>query len=260
MGAEGKHTTDRGPRSGSESGHASQSTRAPGATGFLDLSEKARQDIYKRVLAMEHPVYLFQDVGPRVETFAPDKPKWWLALLYTNKQVYREAKTALYGRNCFFLMDRPQQQDALLGSFLNCIGCHNAELLSRLCISFPVLEDKAQSDQCQGQQQVPRAEMVRIRQDSIRNLGLLQSSCTNLATLEMQISKENSRCLAEVVAADGGGGGRDEQFVRVALLRIEAQLDAIPSLENIVVRLHVKDLAPVVIDIMQELGWVVLNG
>ncbi|KAH8775274.1 hypothetical protein F5883DRAFT_257083 [Diaporthe sp. PMI_573] len=167
MGPEGKHTRSHCPG-------PSQST-ASGAIGFLDLPTRARQDVYKRVLAVGHPVYLFQDVGPRVETFAPDKPKWWLALLYTNKQIYSEAKAVLYGRNCFYLMDKPQQQDALLRSFLNCIGSSNADLLSCLCISFPVVE-KAQD----------QPEKVRIREDGFQNLGLLQSNCANLTTLEMQ--------------------------------------------------------------------------
>ena len=111
-----------------------------------------------------------------------------------------------------------------------------------MCISFPVVE-KAHD----------QPEKVRIREDGFQNLGLLQSNCANLTTLEMQISKENSRFLAE---ADGG----DAQFVRAALLRIGDQLKAISSVEKIIARLHVKDLAPLVIDIMHGLGWVVLNG
>lgn len=190
------------------------------------------------MLAVGHPIYLFQDFGPRVETFAPDKPKRWLALLYTNRQIHDEAKAVLYGENCFCLMDKPQQQDALLRSFLDCIGPHNAESISRLCISFPVVEKTPD-----------QPEAVRIRQDSLQSLNLVREKCTNLTTLEMQVSNENSRFL----------GGDNAQFAQEALLRIDAQVAAISSVGRTVIRLYAKDVPPPVVDIMQGLGWVVLD-
>jgi hypothetical protein len=161
--------------------------------------------------------------------------------MYPNRKIHGEAKAILYGMNYFYLMDKPQQQDTLLRSFLNCIGGSNAELLSRLCISFPVVEG------ARGQ-----PETIRIREDSLQSLSLLQASCTNLKTLEMQVSNENSRFLAET----GGGGS---WFVREALLRIDAQLKTISSVEKIIIKLYVKDLLPLVTDTILGLGWVVLD-
>ncbi|KAM0424850.1 hypothetical protein ACHAPT_009906 [Fusarium lateritium] len=240
MGPEGKDTPPHCPVPGSRSGEASPPA-ATGAAGFLELPRGARQDIYKRVLAVGHPIYLFQDFGPRVETFAPGKPKRWLALLYTNRQIRDEAKAVLYGENYFYLMDKPQQQDALLRSFLNGIGPPNAGSLSRLCISFPVVE-KAQD----------QPEAIRIREDSFQSLTLVKEKCTNLTTLEMQISNQNSGFLRKTA-------GDDSQFVREALMRIHAQLEAISSVKKTVVRLFVKDLHPLAVDTMQGFGWVVLD-
>ncbi|RTE84329.1 hypothetical protein BHE90_001196 [Fusarium euwallaceae] len=214
----------------------------PAAVGFLDLPGMARDGIYKHVLTVEHPVYLFQDFGSRVEAFAPDKPKWWIALLYTNRQISSEAKAALYANNNFHLMGNPQKHGALLQSFLGRIGSPNANSLSRLCIGFPVTE------KAQGQ-----PGSVIITQDSLQSLTLVREQCTALKILEMQLSKENSGLLA-------GAREEDAQLVRDALLRIDAQLKTISSVKKIVVRLYMKDVPSFVVDAMQGLEWVVLDG
>ncbi|KAH7254496.1 hypothetical protein B0J15DRAFT_549061 [Fusarium solani] len=220
-------------------GDASKPTGS--AVGFLDLPGAIRQRIYNHELTVEHPVYLFQDFGPRVEAFAPDKPKWWIALLYTNRQISSEAKAVLYGNNNFHLMDKPQKHGTLLQSFLDCIGASNANSLSRLCISLPVTE-KAEDP-----------HTVTIRQDSLNSLALVHDQCTGLKTLEMQLCRENFRLLAE---ARGG----DAQLVREALLRIDAQLKAISSVKKVVVRLYIKNLPSLIIDAMRGLAWAVLDG
>ncbi|KAK7416214.1 hypothetical protein QQZ08_012092 [Neonectria magnoliae] len=211
---------------------------------FVDLSKGIRQDIYKRLLAVAHPIYLFQDKGSRVETFAPDKPARWLALLYVNQQVHSEARTVLYGMNRFTLVDTTQQQVGLLRSFLNCIGSMNADLLSHLSINFPAVE--RMEDQ-------PGAREVNIRDDGLQGLRLLQEKCTHLTTLETFIHSKNSSLLT----------GTDEdssRLVQEALPRIDAQLKAIPSLKKIIVRVYIATLPPLVMDLMQGLGWVVLFG
>ncbi|KAL6827247.1 hypothetical protein J3E69DRAFT_333421 [Trichoderma sp. SZMC 28015] len=154
--------------------------------GFSDLPERVRYDIYKRVLVMGHPIYLFQDNGSRVETFAPDIPIRWLALLHSNGQVYREACTVLYGMNRFTLVDTKQQQVGLLQSFLDRIGPKNTNLLSHLCINFPVVE-KRKGRSCE----------VELREDSRQSLRLLQERCANLTTLETFIHGNNSSFLTD---------------------------------------------------------------
>ncbi|KAI8653559.1 hypothetical protein NCS55_01343000 [Fusarium keratoplasticum] len=238
MGCEDKDK-DHYPAPGLRFGDASKPTGS--TVGFLDLPGTVRQDIYKRVLAVAHPVYLFQDFGPRVEAFAPDKPKWWIALLYTNRQISSEAKAVLYGNNNFHLLDKPQKHGTLLQSFLDCIGASNANSLSRLCISFPVME---KTEDPHG---------VTIRQDSLNGLALVHDQCAGLKTLELQLCREISGLPAEARGGDG-------QLVREALLRIDAQLKAISSVKNVVVRLYIKDVPPLVVDAMQGLAWVVLDG
>ncbi|KAJ0144520.1 Uncharacterized protein HZ326_12705 [Fusarium oxysporum f. sp. albedinis] len=166
-----------------------------------------------------HHHVFFQDFGTWIETFAPDKPKQWLATLYTNIQIYAEAR----------------EHDSLLRSFLSCIGSTNANLLSHLSISFPV---------AQGQ-----PKEVNIRQDSLKNLALLSGKRNNLKTLEIQVSGESSMLLTEA----------DPQFAQEALQCIDAELRTVSSVDKIIVRVHTKNLPSSVVDLLQGFGWVVLN-
>ncbi len=52
---------------------------------FFDLPRHVRDHIYRNVLVVAHPLYLFKDPrSPKVELFAPQKRREWLALLFTN--------------------------------------------------------------------------------------------------------------------------------------------------------------------------------
>ncbi|KAJ3456801.1 hypothetical protein MRS44_016824 [Fusarium solani] len=193
------------------------------AVGFLDLPGAIRQRIYNHELTVEHPVYLFQDFGPRVEAFAPDKPKWWIALLYTNRPISSEAKAVLYGNNNFHLMDKPQKHGTLLQSFLDCIGASNANSLSRLCISLPVTE-KAEDP-----------HTVTIRQDSLNSLAPVMTSA---------LASKRLKCnFAEKIP---GFWPR--------------RLKAISSAKKVVVSLYIKNLPSLIIDAMRGLAWAVLDG
>lgn len=127
----------------------------PGPVNLLGLPTRVLKRIYRRVLWVPHPLYLFQEPGSRVESFAPDRPKQWLALPYANRQICREAATVLYETNRFHLVDVTEQQVSLLRSFLGCIGPVNAASLSYLCINFPVIESirwPTRKIQAQGEQ------------------------------------------------------------------------------------------------------------
>ena len=110
------------------------------ASALLHFPVKIRNNIYKEVLVVAHPIYLFQDPGCPVETFAPDRPRRWLALLHVNRQVRSEASVIVYGMNNFTLLRTPREPAGLLQAFLDCIGPSNASLLSHICINFPALE------------------------------------------------------------------------------------------------------------------------
>ncbi|KAG9231370.1 hypothetical protein BJ875DRAFT_517407 [Amylocarpus encephaloides] len=210
---------------------------------FFSLPGDIRNNIYRRVLVVGHPLFLFQDTGSTVvETFAPDRPFRWLALLYTNRQVHDEASAVLYGLNHFTFMDTTRHQGGLLQSFLGCIGSVNAGLLSHLCINFPIVET------VEGQP----GNFI-LREDDLHSLKLLQEKCTNLTTLETLIHSRNSRRLINP-------GHDDSQFIREALSQIDAQLKAISSLNKIIVRSYDGTPNPWVMELMQGLGWVILPG
>ena len=209
---------------------------------LLSLPRHIRDDIYRRVLVVAHPLFLFQDTGSGVvETFAPGRPVRWLALIYTNRQVHDEASAVLYGMNRFTLVDTTRRQVDLLQSFLNCIGSVNAGLLSHLCINFPVAEN------INGQ-----PGDIKLREDGFRSLKLLQDRCINLKTLETFVHNENSRGLK--------ASHDDSQFIREALSQINAQFKLISSLSRIIVRFYDGSPAPSLMELMKDFGWVIFLG
>jgi hypothetical protein len=206
---------------------------------FLDLPQKIRNDIYNEVLIVPHPLYLFQEPGSRVEAFAPEKPSRWLSMLYTNREIYREASVVLYGTNHFHLVDITQQQFGLLQSFMDGIGPVNAALLSHLSISFPAVESM---DGQPGE--------FKLRNDSLQSLKLLGEKCTNLSTLETLVHNKNNSVFRKT-----------DNSLQKALLTIDAQFKTIRSLDRVVVRVVDRDSVPTTSakDIMRGLGWVVLD-
>lgn len=209
---------------------------------FLDLPKGVRNNIYKRLLALRHPIYIFQEPHSPVESFAPDRPFRWLALLHTNRQIYTESSAVLYSMNQFHLEDITPLQADLLRSFLDCIGPMNAASISHLCVNFPVAERI--NDQ---------AERVKLRTDSLQSVSLCQDKCTKLSTLELVVHYKNSSFFRE-----------PDDFLREALSLIDAQLRAIPSLCQIIVRFIDFNGIPTTWaeEFMQELGWKVVprNG
>ncbi|KAH8695690.1 hypothetical protein BGW36DRAFT_299234 [Talaromyces proteolyticus] len=218
-------------------GKASSSQTASAFVGFLGLPIEIRNNIYKQVLVVPHPLYIFQDSGSRVEMFAPEIPCRWLALLYTNKQISDEARAVLYGNNHFTLMETTNH---LLESFLVRIGHVNASLLSHLCINFPTIERIGQLGE------------IRPTEDSLRSLQLLQQECTNLKALEALIYSPGS---SDLINED-----QNTQFIRDVLTEIDVRFRGIACLNKIIVRFYTRPPNPSVTELMQELGWVVLAG
>ena len=215
----------------------------PVPASFFSLPGDIRNNIYRRVLVVPHPLFLFQDTGSQVvETFAPDRPFRWPALLYINRQVHDEARVVLYGLNHFTLVETTQHQGVLLQSFLNCIGSVNAGLLSHLSINFPVAEI------VEGQ-----PGKATLREDDLHSLKLLKEKCPNLTTLETLIHSRNSRDLINP-------SQDDSQNNREALSQIDAQLKAISSLKTVIVRSYNGTPIPSVMELMQGFGWVILRG
>ena len=211
--------------------------------GLFALPRHVRDDIYRKVLGVAHPLYLFKDSeSPNVEIFAPEKPRRWLALLFTNRQLHAEASAILYGFNHFDVVDTTPSQADLLQAFLDGIGAVNAAHLSHISISFPVIEA------WQG--------AVMFRESDLRCLNLLREQCTGLETLEALVQRGNSKALIEA----GGQAGQDSRFVWEGLAHTHVQFKAIRSLRKIIVRFYSGKPTPKVTEQMQRYGWVILIG
>ncbi|KAJ5471929.1 hypothetical protein N7539_008498 [Penicillium diatomitis] len=157
------------------------------AAGLLVLPVEIRHQIIRLVLAVPHLPIFFQDYGGPLEYRMPLKPAAWLALLYTCRQLFHDARPILYGANCFTLeeVETRNHRSNVLGLFIRSIGS-NAGFLSKLRISFPATE---QVDGQQGE--------IRLREDALRNLELLRKECTGLRTLEASIYGERRYLIEE---------------------------------------------------------------
>jgi hypothetical protein len=181
--------------------------------GFFRLPVELRNRIYKEVLALPLELVLFQDPGCPVESFAPEKPRQWLALLYTRPQIAKESMAILYSTNRFALEEGSKRQGNLLQSFLDCIGSVNASFLSQLRMDFPAIERK------DGQ-----SSEIRLREDGLRTLRLLQEKCTNLKALKPFVYGSNGGLIVDQEA--------DPRFLLGVLQNIDAHFRAIGSLEE----------------------------
>lgn len=175
----------------------------------------------------------------------------WTALLCVNRQVYIEARAILYGENQFELLEiDPKQPEAripsFLRSFLECIGPVNAASLSSLCMTFPAIEE--QIGYGVGSSQPTRR--IRIREDGLQKLQLLQKECTGLRVIDM-------------IYKGSGVIDTGAEAIQEVLQEINSHLRAIPSLSRIVITVLDRTLRPSAgaRDVMQQLGWIVLlNG
>lgn len=205
---------------------------------FLDLPKGVRSNIYKRLLILRNPLYIFREPNSHIESFAPDKPLRWLALLYTNRQIHMESSAVLYGMNQFHLVDITPLQADLLQLFLVCIGPANAAFISHLCVNFPVAERP--SDQ---------AGRVELSNESMQSVRLYQNKCAQLSTLETVVHYKNSRFFRE-----------SDDFLRDALPLIDRQLRTLPSLRKVMVQFVDFNGIPTAFakNLMEGLGWIVV--
>ncbi|KAK0642065.1 hypothetical protein B0T16DRAFT_381231 [Cercophora newfieldiana] len=203
-----------------------------GTPGILRLPREVRDEIYKRVLVISSPLHLFAEgeASDKVEVFAPGKPAQWLALLHTNRQLHSEASETLYGSHKFVMVDTTSAQAKLLKSFLDKIGRLNAGYVTSLCINFPTAEP--------GQ-----------------SMSILRERCSSLRTLELFVHNKNSQGLV----ASSYEASKLES-IRGLLLQVNAQFAAMPSVQNVLVKLYHGPLAPEVSELMRGFGWTVEVG
>ncbi|KAK0619585.1 hypothetical protein B0T14DRAFT_585285, partial [Immersiella caudata] len=150
-----------------------------------------------------------------VELFAPGKRAQWLALLSTNRTLWAEASATLYGQHKFVLVETIKSQAGmhLLQTFFDNIGLVNAGYLTHVCIKFPVVPD-------------------------LRELKLLKDKCRSLRPLEAFMYSHTSKGLAS------GSYDLESTSTPEALLEVDAQFKAIPSLRTVLINLHNGPLVP----------------
>lgn len=205
--------------------------------GFFDLPNDARKKIYEGVLKLPHPIFLFQDGDTRVETFAPDRPPQWLALLHTSHQMHQEAAAILYRTNVFTLLDADGQGSELLQGFLRRIGKGHAKTLSHLCITFPTIERNAGGFQ--------------LAPDGAKMLELIRAECPKLEILEAHLAGRPAIHLTE---ADRSM----PDFTREALTHLDRHVKSIPSIQRFIVRVYSRRPAAQRMEVMRGFGWDVL--
>lgn len=220
---------------GLPSDHSSQ-------VNIFSLPREIRVQIYKQILIVDHPVFLFQDASSRVETFAPDRPVRWLSIMYTTRQLHRETSSILYGMNVFNLVDSTSNQTKLLQDFLNSIGRVNASTLSHLCINFPKI-DCVQGDTGQFE----------LTKESLQSFMLLQDRLNSLKILETSIYSKETLGLNGLDLNDG-------YAIAKALSLVEMQVKNIPRLSRFIVRVFDPNLDTPIIETMQGLGWIIMRS
>lgn len=205
--------------------------------GLLSLPEGARKQIFELVLKLRHPIFLFQDADTRVEAFAPERPRRWLALLYSSRRVYQEAAAVLYRRNTYYLLDEGMRGPELLRDFLDRIGDRQAEKLSHLCITFPTIHGALGS--------------FELSSDGVGTLEQLRAKCSGLEILEAHLVGKPA---VDLTDADRTMA----EFTPEALAHLDRQVKSLPLMQRFIVRVYRGRPAARHMEAMQNFGWQVL--
>ncbi|RJE17735.1 hypothetical protein PHISCL_09929 [Aspergillus sclerotialis] len=127
------------------------------STNFLSLPPEIRCEIYKYLLVHKGYFCLFYRGGD--QELASN-------ILCTNKMIFNEARSLLYGHNRF---DFTTCKSDFVFQFLDQIGRHNASYIRYMRIEFPYLCDLD-------------SERLILEYGIFRILAKIQSDCTNLRT------------------------------------------------------------------------------
>lgn len=206
-------------------------------TDFFNLPPRARHEVYRLVLALPHPLYLFQDHPSEVALFAPDKPTFWTSILRVNRQMHLEASEVLYSTNCFHLVDATRRQSSLLRAFTASIGPSNANRLTYLCVNFPAA--------------APEQQHLSLSEDDLSSLTLLRETCASLKTLESHMQRRSTR---EPDWAREDAAPTIREIAKI----YNDELRALPVLEKVIIKVHGAKPAPSIMTSMQNMGWTVV--
>ncbi|KAL2817744.1 hypothetical protein BDW59DRAFT_175374 [Aspergillus cavernicola] len=211
-------------------------------TNFLGLPGELRNKIYTHLLVREEPItpwYHDNELAPN--------------LLRANKTIHHEAKSLLYGRNCFDLTGGSFQ---LISQFLNQIGCHSATHIQCICIDFSIIcdvENRVRSEEghFRLEERDFRFEEVNFRfeDESSSILANIQNACTHLTTL---ITSPRSTYTLELNLEFNS-----PKIVAKALALLDARFRAITSLQEIIVEAFDEGPSDDIRREMASYGWTV---
>ena len=187
---------------------------------FLSLPAELRNEIYIYLLVRKEPI------DPWNGDHELD-----LNLLSTNTAILHEARSLLYGHNCFDLTWEPGR----IPECIDTIGFINASHLQCIPIEFPRLRDLE--------------DEVSLEDVSLHILEKIQSRCTNLRKL-ITAPESTNTMENRLVSFDS------PSICARALALIAACFRAISSLQEIVVEVYEEGLSSDIRKKMESHGWI----
>ncbi|KAJ5682062.1 uncharacterized protein N7477_002002 [Penicillium maclennaniae] len=185
---------------------------------FLGLPAELRNEIYVYLLVRKEPI------DPWNGDHGLD-----LNLLSTNTVILHEARSLLYGHNCFDLTP------GRIPEFLDTIGFINASHLQCIRIDFPRLCDLE--------------DEVSLEDVSLHMLEKIQSHCTNLRMLITAPESTNTM--------ENWLDSFDSPSICArALALIDARFRAISSLQEIVIEVYEEGPSTYIRKKMESHGWI----
>ncbi|KAI0145202.1 hypothetical protein GGR57DRAFT_306651 [Xylariaceae sp. FL1272] len=213
-------------------------TAANSKVSFLTLPAELRCEVYSLILLRERPI------DPWLTLFPGDtKLELGLGLLRVSKVVNSEACSLFYKRNCFdFSSESPEN----ISSFLAHIGVHNASSIRHIITQFPMFQ--IGND---GKAELEDDGKVKLRQDSMNTLAIIQASCTSLSTLTI-----SALSLEEQLFRLG-----DHKLATETLQLVDTRIRGISSLREIIAMVFeesmVSNSKPGHRDTIESLGWTI---
>ncbi|KAH6622943.1 hypothetical protein F5144DRAFT_656848 [Chaetomium tenue] len=214
-----------------ESNIASARTMAHVPTSLLDLPSELRNMIYDLVLLSEDPI---KPWIPR-----PERQSHSVRLLRASQRIHIEASSVSYGRNCFDLTaarDWPHR----LYYFFKKIGANNVGYIRHILVAFPRLGFPLHRPFL-----YPDIGAVTLKDN--RAIAIIQKNCVNLSAITTSLGTTFIEHKLNDLGHDG--------VVVKALELVNTSFRAIPSLRDIIVKIHPDGLSDSIKAVVESCGW-----
>ncbi|KAJ6132241.1 hypothetical protein N7471_007456 [Penicillium samsonianum] len=188
---------------------------------FLSLPAELRNEIYMYLLVRSEPI----DPWNGGHELVPN-------LLSTNTKILHEARSLLYGDNCF---DLSRWESEIIAQFLDTIGFINASYLQCIRIDFPTLRELEYK--------------VNLEVDSLRILEKIQCHCINLEKV-ITTSKSTTAMENQLDSFDS------PKICEKALALVDARFREISSLQEIVIEVYEEGPSLDLRRKMRSRGWI----